>query len=730
MTTPTANTAQFEFKVKNLDTELRVASLHGEESMSRLFQFELELVSEDPEIDFSSVVNQQAVITIEGQDETRHIHGIVHRFEQGDQGHRFTHYYAWLVPKLWWLGNRSDCRIFQGKDVKEIIEKVLKGAGLTQEDYSISVDGNYPKRDYCVQYRESDLAFIQRLMEEEGIYYYFKHDDQKHTLIIGDSSSSYGVIQDRIPFVSPTGALPDQEHVIKFRYTEGVSPGEVVLRDYNFKKPNTNLEVNESSDQHAELAVFEYPGNYEEPDRGKTVKQIRLEEHLVERKRATGTSNCPKLIPGYKFTLESHPRGSFNQSYLITTLVHDGKEPQALEEEAAGNESSRYSNNFTCIPADVVFRPGRKTPKPLMDGPQTAIVVGPKGEDIYTDNHARVRVQFHWDRVGNRDENSSCWVRVSQAWAGSGYGAMFIPRIGHEVVVEFLDGDPDRPIITGSVYHGTNRHLHNPTDNKTKSSISSSSGNEITLDDKKGQEALLVCAANDSVSTVGKNHSSNVAGSRVDAIEGDTVMGVKSGNIDIAALKGAVSIRTTSDESWVKTSTPVGDMLLPNVHPKEAGHIEIHAKHGLNLEADSDNIEIASKSGDISATANGKVEIEALTQDIELTATVGEIKMTAPKGVTVISPKGIETVTGAFFNDTGWHKQEAFGVTFGIVGAATDIVGGIAIDMKNVAIEHTNFKVGFGGITAGNEGIKLEEVQTKLKNHTMTVSQALLHLLI
>ena len=531
-----SNVAKFGFELKNLDSELRVVSLKGSEGMSRLFQFELGLASEDPDIDFSKVVNQPAAITIDGQDDRRHVHGIVRRFEVGEQGSRFTHYHALVVPKLWWLGNRRDCRIFQEKTIQEIIEQVFKEAGLTKDDYRFSLQEKYPKRDYCVQYRESDLAFVERLMEDEGVFYYFEHDDQKHTLVIGDNSSSYQVIpgSDSLPFHRPTGAMADEEHIVRFRYTEGVSPGKVVLRDYNFRKPGADLEVQGDADTYSDLTVYDYPGEYEEPDQGKIVKNIRQQELVCGRKNANGTTACARMIPGHQFALCKHPRESLNQKYLITHVEHDGMEKQALEEEATGN-GSRYSADFECIPIDVVYRPRRGTPKPHMEGPQTAVVVGPKGEEIYTDEFGRVKVQFYWDRLGKLDENSSCWVRVSQLMAGGGWGAMFIPRIGQEVIVDFLEGDPDRPIITGRLYHGVNRPPYKLPDGKTKSTLKTTTtpdgggSNEIRFDDNKGKEQIFLHGERNldirvkanMFETIGTNTHLKVAKDRFEHIEHD-----------------------------------------------------------------------------------------------------------------------------------------------------------------------------------------------------------------
>ncbi len=713
MATPTANTAKFGFEVKNLDAELRVAAFRGQEGMSQLFQFELDLVSDDPEIDFAGVVNQEAVITIEGQDETRYVHGIVQRFEQGDQGHRLTHYHALLVPKLWWLEKRRDCRIFQDKNVQDIIEEVLKGANLTQEDYNISLDQSYPKREYCVQYRETDLAFIERLMAEEGIFYYFKHDDQKHTLVIGDSTSAYGVIpgNDTVPFVPPTGNVSDKEHASKFRYAEGVSSGEVVLRDFNFKKPGSNLEVAKGDDKFADLAVYDYPGNYEEPDRGKTVRQIRMEELMVERKRASGTTACPRLIPGHKFTLDKHPRSSFNQGYLIATLVHEGKEPQALEEESA-NEGAHYSNNFMCIPIDVVYRSGNKGHKPRVDGPQTAIVVGPNGEEIYTDEFGRVKVKFHWDRLGKGDENSSCWVRVSQAWAGAGWGTLLIPRIGHEVIVDFLEGDPDHPVITGRIYHGTNRPPYKLPDEKTKSTLKSNSSkggggfNEIRLEDKKDNEEIYIHAQKDMKEEIGNDHEITVGGERTDTIKGDFTQTVTDGNMEVSVEKG--NIEVTADKGNIEVSA-------------DTGSIDMTASTGVEITTTTGTLEL--KAG--TAAVNGKIEIDSTTGEISLDSTTN--------GVSVNAPLGLEVHTGDFF-EKAVSKKEMLGVKWEMVGFVSEQIVA-KFEYVGVAIAHEMLKIDLGGFVLEQKpvvikewGVTVKEKEAEVENSELTLKQALLHL--
>ncbi len=496
-----ADTARFTLQIESLDDEIHVVGLRGLEQLSSPYQFDLELACENHEIDFASIINQSALLVIEGDDEPRYVHAMVNRFEQGDEGIRFTTYYATLVPRLWYLLHRHNCRIFQEMDVGEIIEAVLVDAGFTGDDYKFALTQSYEKREYCVQYRESELNFISRLMEEEGICYFFEHSEEGHVLVMADATSAFQSIagDDTLIFHPPTGMAKTQEHVYRYRYAEEVRPGAVRYRDYNFKKPGLNLQSEFEADVSTELEVYDYPGIYLAPELGTTRAKVRLEELQVGRKTGQGESDCPRFLPGFRFELDEHPRDAFNQGYLLTSLRQTGRQPQVLG-EGASTEPPTYSNNFACVPIDMPYRPPRITRKPVVDGAQTAIVVGPEGEEIYTDEHARVKVQFHWDREGESNEKSSCWIRTSSAWAGAGWGAISIPRIGQEVIVDFLEGDPDRPIITGRVYHGTNRPPYKLPDEKTKSTLKSNSSkggegfNEIRLEDKKGEEQIFVHA--------------------------------------------------------------------------------------------------------------------------------------------------------------------------------------------------------------------------------------------
>ena len=493
----------FAFEIEGLAHTLNVARFGGREALSELFRFDLTLTSTEAAIAFADVIGKPARLTLQAGDKQRFVHGIVSRFEQLDEGKNVTVYEAVLVPRVHRLLHRHDARIFQDMTVPQILEKVLQAAGLTGADYKMNVNGEYAPREYCVQYRESDWAFICRLMEHEGMLCFFEHDAGSHVLVFGDSPYVHSAIpgEEQLTFRPPMGAMAHGEHVSRFRYAEEVRPGKVTLRDYEFKKPQLLLQGDTDAPEDKDLEVYDYPGYFNAPKPGEDLSKVRLEQWRSVTRSGRGESACVRFVPGHLFTLAEHPRDAFNQRYLLTAVQHAGSQPQMAE--AGGGEAQSYRNDFLCAPEGLPFRPLHRTARPTIKGPQTAIVVGPAGEEIYTDEHGRVKVHFHWDRVGKRDEKSSCWIRVSQGWAGSAYGAMYIPRIGHEVVVEFLEGDPDRPLIVGRVYHGANVPPYPLPAEKTKNTLKSSSSpggdgfNELRFEDKKGAEEIFLHAQKD-----------------------------------------------------------------------------------------------------------------------------------------------------------------------------------------------------------------------------------------
>ncbi len=500
----TAHESRFLFEVKGVSYQTAVLGFKLFEGISSPFTLHVSLVSED-EINFNEMVGKEALLTLLGEENDRYLHGILRQFVQNGSKGRFYFYEAEVIPTFWLLSLEQDCRIFQNKKVEDIIKQVLQEGGITGDRSNFRLQGKYPEREYCVQYRETDLDFISRLCEEEGIFYFFEHAKDKHVLVFGDSTVAYKAIEgeQEITFNPAIGMVPGREFVYHLAFSQKVFSGKMTRKDFNFEKPTLNLTTEDKDKSYQKLEVYDYPGRYVEENRGKGLTKVRLEESITFKEKAEGKSSSPRLTPGFKFKLIDHERKSFNQEYLLTEIRHEGQQPQALEELADPKEKFSYTNGFISIPSSVVFRPERKTPKPIVQGIQTAIVVGPKGEEIYTDKYGRVKVHFHWDRKVEKDDKSSCWIRVASLFAGGQYGAIFTPRIGQEVVVDFLEGDPDQPLITCRVYNADLMPPYPLPDEKTKSTIKTNSSiggegfNEIRFEDKKGEEQIFVHAEKD-----------------------------------------------------------------------------------------------------------------------------------------------------------------------------------------------------------------------------------------
>jgi type VI secretion system secreted protein VgrG len=403
------------------------------------------------------------------------------------------------VPWLWFLTRTADCRIFQSMTVPDIVQKVFSDHGFN--DFKNSVSGSYRTWDYCVQYRETDFNFVSRLMEQEGIYYFFEHENGKHTLVMADSASAHSEFPDydTIPFKPKGTAGSSKGDVNLWSVEKEVQTGVYALNAFDFEKPRKDLRTNSNiSRNHAasEFEMYDYAGDFVEHADGEYYAKVRIEEAQVQHEVLQGEGIARGLCTGCNFTLEEHDRTDQNRKYLITSASYylDGGEFEA----AKSAKADFFSCRFTAIPDGQPFRSARVTPKPLIQGPQTAIVVGKSGEEIWTDKYGRVKVQFHWDRYGKADENSSCWVRVSHASAGKSWGAFSLPRIGQEVIIEFLEGDPDRPIITGRVYNGETMPPYALPDKATLSTMKSNSSkggqgfNEIRIEDKKGEEQIFI----------------------------------------------------------------------------------------------------------------------------------------------------------------------------------------------------------------------------------------------
>ena len=494
MPQPTQATRNIAIDTPLGEDVLLLRSFSGREKISHLFEFDLDLLSEDYEINFDDIIGQNVTIRMElPEGGTRYWNGYINRFVQGvSSSVQFAQYRATMVPWLWFLTRTSDCRIFQEKTVPDIIKEVFNDLGFS--DIEDRLSGGYRTWTYCVQYRETDFNFVSRLMEQEGIYYYFLHEQGKCTIVLCDSRSKHDPFGDygTIDFISDTTGSAISERINKWTVEKCVQPGKFAHVDYNFENPNGFLlskEGDQKSHDRADYEIYDYPGEYLEKADGDRYAKVRMEELAYSHEVCSGLTDSRGICSGYLFTLARHPRIDQNREYLVISTDYKAA---AESYETSDQTNEMCACSFTVIPSSVQFRPERSTPKPIIQGSQTAIVTGPSGEEIYTDKYGRVKVQFPWDREGKKDENSSCWIRVSQPWAGAGWGAMFIPHIGHEVIVHFVEGDPDRPIITGRVYHATNMPADTLPDQKTKSVIRSWKDNDIVIEDKDGDEHIHI----------------------------------------------------------------------------------------------------------------------------------------------------------------------------------------------------------------------------------------------
>ena len=513
-------------------------SMNAREEMNRLFEYHVDLLSAKDDINLDEILGKNVTIKLAlPQDETRFFNGYVTRFSQGGTLGRFRRYHATVRPWLWFLTRTTDCRIFQDQTVPDILKAVF--ADHAAAEFKFELTSTYRKRTYCVQYRETDLNFISRLMEEEGIGWYFRHTEGHNTLVLTDSTSMHAAVPgyETLSFISDLEQVrPELEHIRGWDFSREIQPGVYVHDDYDLERPSVELRTSRSLPRNytpSDYEVFDYPGLYQQKADGEHYAAVRIDELGSQFELAQGKTNARGLAVGFLLKLEEHPRADQNREYLVVSAACDllFENYESLPDPRPTN----YSCAFVAMPASQQFRPRRRTRKPFVQGPQTAFVVGPAGEEIFTDELGRVRVQFHWDRRGKNDQHSSCWIRVSQYWAGKGWGSIHIPRIGHEVIVDFLEGDPDQPIVVGRVYNGTNVPPYSLPDNKTQSGVKSRSSlqgtpdnfNEIRFEDKKGEEEINVHAERNLSTSVENDESRSVGHDRSTTVDHDDVLTVK-----------------------------------------------------------------------------------------------------------------------------------------------------------------------------------------------------------
>lgn len=639
----TQENREIKLKTPLGDDVLLIRTMSGHEELGKLFEYQLELVSDITDADFNQLIGDTITVSLEvGVGRARYFNGHISRFAQtGISGHT-ANYQATVVPWFWFLTQTSDCRIFQNMTVPEIIKAVFREAGYT--DFEDTLSGSYRNWVNCVQYRESDFNFINRLMEQEGIYYFFKHEEDKHTLVLADSYSSHEPVAgyEAVSYHPPAGStVIEKEHLYAWEITQQLQSGAFVYQDFDFTAPKKDLlAISNKKRDHAkaDLEIYDYPGEYKKFNEGDHYSRVRLEEIQANHLRGHGHGDARGLSVGGLFRLSGHPREDQNIEYLI---VSAGYRLAAGDYGSGdGGEDKVYTCEINVINAQEPFRPLRTTPRPWVQGPQTAIVVGPSGEEIWTDEHGRVKVQFHWDRYGEANENSSCWMRVSQVHAGKGFGGIDVPRIGEEVIVSFLEGDPDRPIITGRVYNGDNKPPNGLpaaamiSGMKTNSTPGGGGDNSIMLDDTKGQEAITVHAQKDMNSTIENDRTTTLvgghdtlsvqAGTQTVTIKGDTSLTVEAGNRTVD-VTGSYQLDTT-DEVNIQAPTRITLTCGGSSVTIEPDKITLSAGGGSSLTLD----------GNALMSSPGEATVEAPTSTVTGSGSAAKVDAA---GVALTGPK-------------------------------------------------------------------------------------------
>ena len=543
---PQASGLQFTATIGELPSDhFSVVGFALTERLSELFQGRLNLASTDPSVGAPDVLEQPVDLVIwrDGAP-LRRFTGVVSEFARSDSGHRRTRYELVIRPPLWRLELMHNSRMFQNQGTDAIVRTLLEERGIVDSVFDLKRSPQ--EREYCVQHRESDLAFVERLAAEEGWHYRYQHgslDAQKPPALMFADHHGDAPRLEAATYNGTAGANPRTPCVFRFAYRERVRPASVVMKDYTFTNPAYALMHEQSGNplvHREDYQHFDYPGRFKQDASGRPFTEARLEALRSDASTANGESNRPDFAPGARVPLTDHDDETMNRDWLLTAITHTGSQPQALEEEG-GSEPTRYGNHFNAVPADHVWRPLCEH-KPLMDGPQMAVVTGPEGEEIHCDQYGRVKVRFPWDRYAKKDEHSSAWLRVSQGWAGGQYGFTALPRIGHEVIVSFLDGDPDQPIITGRTYHATNTPPYALPEHKTRTTLKTQThqgegSNELRFEDEADQEQIYIHAQkdldlltennrtevikNDSHLTVDNHRKTQIKGNAHTTVDGD-----------------------------------------------------------------------------------------------------------------------------------------------------------------------------------------------------------------
>ncbi len=740
-----------------LGPDLLMNAFKGTEQISALFEFDLELVSENPSLDWDQIVDKNVTVGLRQHDGTtfRYFNGYINHFEPLKSDGRLNYYQAKMVPWLWYLTQTSDNLIYQEKTIVQVIEATFQKYGF--RDYDVkSLGDRHARWINCCQYGETAFSFVSRLMEAEGVYYYFKQENGKHTMMLVDHLSSHlpQPFQPMVRYEHQEGAglFRTEDTIFESTMKKVIRPNKYAHKDFNFLIPSHELYYEAPTPNfmgsQRTLEVYDYPGDFEwqadAPDWGK----LRQEELESDRVRCAGQGNCRSLAPGYKFDLTHHPRPEQNINYLVIKVIHEAHEGSWIAGSDA--EEGKYWNHFESMPSSVQFRVGRKTEIPNIGSIQTARVVGPQGEEIYTDEYGRVKVHMHWDRT-HPNEDSSCWIRVMQPIAGHGFGHIWIPRVGQEVIVQFVEGDPDRPVITGCLYNHENHPPYKLPDNKNWSGVMTRSTkkaqpsefNELRFVDTRGDELYVMHAQkdmqisveNDTVEVVTRDRTLKTGRDQVETVGRDKHSSV-SGSFS-EEIQGQVSI-TAHKDLHQKVS---GSVLLEaggDIHLKAGGRIVLEAAKGItflgfsgNSFIDVTNAGVAIQGNMVQINCGLGIPLGALSAnplapllpslpglggDLSSLAGMSTIANLATGMTGALSGAlggALGTVSGALESAVSGVTGAATGALAGVTGALAGTVGQVTGEVTNALGQVTGELTGaLGGVT-GIAGNALEQLSSE-----------------
>jgi type VI secretion system secreted protein VgrG len=590
-----APTERLRLHADALPRDAQVLAFRGDEGISTLFAFDIELVSESASLPLQALLDQPAFLAFDGQ--RRGIHGLLSRASLGSVGQRLTHYHLRLVPHMARLGLRHNHRIFQQRSVAQIIGQVFKEHGILADACQLRLEAPFPARDYCVQYGETDLAFVERLCQEDGIHYRFEHTPDDHCVVFSDHQMHFPHLARPLPFVQENGMQADAPAASAFSLAYQTTVERVELRDHDFRKSAATLAYASRAGDAPAREHFAYPGNLLQTldqTRGRALAQRTLERCRSQHCTAEGVSDDSGLSSGRLLTLTGHPQAACNQLWLLTHVHHEGHQPQALEENASADTAARYTNTFRAQPWDMIYRPPLTHFKPRVPASQEARVTGPQGEEVYCDAFGRVKVQFHWDREGQGDEHSSCWLRVASGWAGDRHGALTVPRVGMAVLVSFLDDDPDQPVISGCLPDSLHLPPYPLPDYKSRTVLRSRSlgggggYNELSMDDRAGHERVYLRAQRDLELRIEHDSHLHIGRQRHALIKGTSQVTLE--DEDQRTVTGARKVLLRADDHLTveqASHTRVGTVLLQHagqrVQVSADGEVLVEGGNSISL---------------------------------------------------------------------------------------------------------------------------------------------------